>query len=106
MASSLGNQIPNLGACELCHLGGGWCCCSGEEQDEGPPLPQEDGGDEEDAVGADSSAGREDNDTRIVIFTSGTTGKPKGVALPYRSFACNRATFDLFLEIDDSSSTS
>ncbi len=35
--------------------------------------------------------------TRIVIFSSGTTGAPKGVQLPYTSYACNAATFDSFL---------
>ncbi len=35
--------------------------------------------------------------TRIIIFTSGTTGRPKGVCLPYRSYATNRATFESFL---------
>ena len=37
--------------------------------------------------------------TKIIIFTSGTTGKPKGVALSYRSYAVNRATFESFLGI-------
>ena len=45
-----------------------------------------------DAVTADS--------TRIVIFTSGTTGQPKGVRLPYRAYATNRATFEQFLQVD------
>jgi acyl-CoA synthetase (AMP-forming)/AMP-acid ligase II len=39
--------------------------------------------------------------SRIIIFTSGTTGRPKGVRLPYRSYAANRATFESFLEIRD-----
>jgi acyl-CoA synthetase (AMP-forming)/AMP-acid ligase II len=37
--------------------------------------------------------------TRIIIFTSGTTGQPKGVCLPYRSYETNRATFESFLRI-------
>jgi len=37
--------------------------------------------------------------TRIIVFTSGTTGRPKGVQLPYRSFRTNRSTFEQFLEI-------
>jgi len=37
--------------------------------------------------------------TRIIIFTSGTTGQPKGVRLPYRSYAANRRTFESFLRI-------
>ncbi|KAL1498762.1 hypothetical protein AB1Y20_014071 [Prymnesium parvum] len=36
--------------------------------------------------------------TRIVIFTSGTTGRPKGVRLSYRAYRCNRATFESFLD--------
>ncbi len=37
--------------------------------------------------------------TRIIIFTSGTTGLPKGVRLPYRSYVTNRKTFESFLRI-------
>ncbi len=37
--------------------------------------------------------------TRITIFTSGTTGQPKGVDLSYRAYRNNRATFEQFLEI-------
>ena len=39
--------------------------------------------------------------TRIIIFTSGTTGRPKGVRLPYRSYVTNRKTFESFLQIRD-----
>ena len=42
-----------------------------------------------DATAADAS--------RIVIFTSGTTGNPKGVRLPYKAYRCNRLTFESFL---------
>ena len=37
------------------------------------------------------------HDPRIVIFTSGTTGHPKGVCHTYRSYSTNRETFDSFL---------
>jgi len=37
--------------------------------------------------------------TRIIIFTSGTTGRPKGVRLSYRNYAANRATFESFLRV-------
>ena len=55
-----------------------------------PPLPPSD------FCGAPSLRG--DEATRIVIFTSGTTGQPKGVRLTYRSYECNRATFEAFLQ--------
>lgn len=38
--------------------------------------------------------------TRIIVFTSGTTGQPKGVQLPYRAYQTNRSTFEQFLEIN------
>ena len=37
-------------------------------------------------------------DDRFVIFTSGTTGDPKGVRLTYEAYDCNRRTFEAFLE--------
>ena len=37
---------------------------------------------------------------RLVVFTSGTTGRPKGVELSYRAYQTNRATFEQFLQID------
>jgi len=40
-------------------------------------------------------------DTRIVIFTSGTTGRPKGVQLTYKNYECNRSTFESFLEVGE-----
>ena len=39
------------------------------------------------------------DETRIIIFTSGTTGMPKGVKLPYRAYRANRATFEDFLHV-------
>lgn len=39
--------------------------------------------------------------TRIVIFTSGTTGEPKGVRLSFRAYECNRRTFEDFLQVGD-----
>ena len=36
---------------------------------------------------------------RLIVFTSGTTGQPKGVELPYRAYQTNRATFEQFLQI-------
>ena len=37
--------------------------------------------------------------TRIIIFTSGTTGRAKGVKLPYDAYLHNRLTFEHFLAI-------
>lgn len=37
--------------------------------------------------------------TRITVFTSGTTGQPKGVQLSYQSYETNRATFEQFIDI-------
>lgn len=42
-----------------------------------------------------------DSDDRIIIFTSGTTGLPKGVRLSYGAYACNAATFESFLGLGD-----
>jgi len=41
--------------------------------------------------------------TRLIVFTSGTTGQPKGVKLPYRAYQTNRSTFERFLEVDPGS---
>lgn len=37
--------------------------------------------------------------SRIIVFTSGTTGQPKGVQLPYRSYHANRLVFEQFMDI-------
>ena len=42
--------------------------------------------------------------SRIVIFTSGTTGNPKGVRLPYKAYRCNQKTFESFLQAGDGKS--
>jgi len=43
--------------------------------------------------------GLDPESTRIIVFTSGTTGQPKGVRLPYRAYQTNRSTFETFLEV-------
>ncbi|MBW2409558.1 MAG: AMP-binding protein, partial [Deltaproteobacteria bacterium] len=50
-------------------------------------------GEQQFAEGLDSES------TRIIVFTSGTTGQPKGVQLPYRAYRTNRLTFDNFLDV-------
>jgi len=39
------------------------------------------------------------DDERMIIFTSGTTGRPKGVSLPHRSYLANRLTFEQYFRI-------
>lgn len=46
-----------------------------------------------------SSAAAKLHDPRIVIFTSGTTGNPKGVKLTYNNYRTNRRTFEQFLSV-------
>lgn len=41
------------------------------------------------------------DDERMVIFTSGTTGKPKGVSLSYRSYLANRLTFEHYFGMSE-----
>ena len=40
-----------------------------------------------------------EDDPKIVIFTSGTTGRPKGAQHSYRGYKANAQTFDSFLEL-------
>ncbi len=61
-----------------------------EDVRELPPLP-------EDEFCRDPDLNEEF--TKIIIFTSGTTGEPKGVRLPYRCYRTNRATFESFLAV-------
>jgi long-chain acyl-CoA synthetase len=40
-----------------------------------------------------------EEDTASIIFTSGTTGEPKGVMISHRNFLCQLPSFSLFLEL-------
>ncbi|MFC2072488.1 AMP-binding protein [Chloroflexota bacterium] len=42
------------------------------------------------------------DDEKMVIFTSGTTGKPKGVSLSQRSYLTNRLTFEQYFNMSES----
>lgn len=39
------------------------------------------------------------DDEKVVIFTAGTTGKPKGVSLSHRSYLANRLTFEQYFQM-------
>jgi acyl-CoA synthetase (AMP-forming)/AMP-acid ligase II len=41
------------------------------------------------------------DDERIIIFTSGTTGTPKGVSLSHRSYLANRLTFEHYFGMSE-----
>jgi hypothetical protein len=41
--------------------------------------------------------------THMIIFTSGTTGNPKGVKSGYSAYDCNRATYEQFLQLEEPS---
>ncbi|HUV38733.1 MAG TPA: class I adenylate-forming enzyme family protein [Planctomycetota bacterium] len=73
---ALRRQFPALVFCDVDRLAGE------------PELPEKD-------FCADAAL---DHDaSRIIIFTSGTTGRPRGVRLTYRNYVTNRATFESFL---------
>jgi acyl-CoA synthetase (AMP-forming)/AMP-acid ligase II len=40
-------------------------------------------------------------DERFIIFTSGTTGNPKGVSLSHRSYLTNRLTYESYFQIQE-----
>ena len=46
---------------------------------------------------SDYCAALQPSATRIIIFSSGTTGTPKGVCLPYSAYKCSQGTFDAFI---------
>jgi len=63
------------------------------------PVEQLEAGEELPADDMCSDADLGEEATKIVIFTSGTTGQPKGVRLSYRNYAANQKTFESFLQV-------
>ena len=41
------------------------------------------------------------NDERIIVFTSGTTGNPRGVSLSHRSYLSNRLTYETYFGLSE-----
>ena len=41
------------------------------------------------------------DDERIIVFTSGTTGKPRGVSLSHRSYLTNRLTYEQYFGLSE-----
>jgi len=66
-----------------------------------PALPPSEPASEPSGLEDEGAGPPSEEATRIVIFTSGTTGLPKGVRLTYGAYACNRSTFENFLRIGD-----
>jgi acyl-CoA synthetase (AMP-forming)/AMP-acid ligase II len=46
------------------------------------------------------------DDEKMIIFTSGTTGEPKGASLPHRSYLANRLTYEKYFETDEATRVS